>query len=41
MGLLGVLSLMGRAVRTVIRAVEEGVLALLRTTRWLLNRFRL
>ena len=35
---MGALTLLGRIVRAVVRFVEEGILALLRTTRWLLNR---
>lgn len=38
---MAVLLLVVQAVRAAIRVAEEGILALLRSTRWLLNRFRL
>ena len=38
---MGALSLLGRVIRTVVRVVEAGILALLRSTRWLLSRMRL
>ena len=38
---MGVLSFIGRTIRVVVHVVEAGILALLRSTRWLLNRMRL
>jgi len=38
---MGALSLFGQIIRMTVQVVEAGVLALLRGTRWLLNRIRL
>jgi hypothetical protein len=38
---MDVLSFLGRVIRTTVHVVEAGILALLRSTRWLLNRMRL
>jgi hypothetical protein len=38
---MAALQLFGRVVRTVVRVVQESILALLKATRWMLNRIRL